>query len=749
MSTRVGAALSADRRRPARSYGNVGPFAVPQKHTRELPSTPCAAAQSGWMAGWGLICPALSFVHCSHLGTTTSLKAVQTIDTMLVPLSLVLQLQAAPSLQPRLSGVTTSSNAITEAAESAVLRFLSTWRTAWLESVGREGYAPNDVRLRDDHCHWDGSYDPRGDKTYLKVPTLIHNGSRRSMCPNWMPAGEPLSSDERVTRDASLTNRWRAIARGARAVLIDSLAKLAKLKPGDPWITGEQVRFLVDQGNVSEALRVARGCTANQVWCAQLTGFALDAAGDYARADSAFDAASAAMTPEKRCAWTSARLLLDRRDRSAYDHLTCDQRAAVNVNLWWLSTPMFSDAGNDRRSADFSRKVLVQLHSALPWDERFDWRNQFGGEALSEMLARYGWPAFAAFGGKFEEESHAGWMGFYDSTRTATAEYPQDRIHAVPAWRAIQDPLHATADAWQLNMPPLTGDEEPAVQWWPAEHYARAAGPIRQVSDQTAMLRRDGSVLLATASELHGSAIRLGSDDTSVVLIRTTGPNDIERLPHTTYRNDQAVVVLAPIPAQPAIVGAELRAAKPGELSARTRFAVAPPPPLGELKPGERVISEPILIAATDGPVPGPENALHYMLGSTRVRGAKLGLYWETYGWTERDSVDVAVLIARREPLSKIRRLGMLMRVAHDINGSVAVRWSEPQPGHSAWTIPSSVPIQARSVRLDLSRLEPGHYAVTVLVNQHGSTVAPVSASREFVFEGLGTKLDAAGLTAP
>lgn len=659
---------------------------------------------------------------------------------MLVPLSLVLQLQAAPSFQPRLAGVTTSSNAITEAAGSAVLRFLSTWRTAWLESVGREGYTPNKVRLRDDHCHWDGSYDPTSDRSYVKVPTLIHNGSRRSMCPNWMPAGEPLSADERVIRDAALTRKWRAIVHGARAVLIDSLAKLAKLKPADALITGERVRFLVDQGNVSEAVTVARACTGNPAWCAQLTGFALDAAGDYVHADSAFDAAAAAMSPERRCQWTSARLLLDQRGRSAYDHLSCDQRAAVNDKLWWLSTPLFSDGGNDRRSADFSRKVLIQLHSALPWDERFDWRGEYGGEALSEMLVRFGWPAFSAFGGKFEEESHAGWMGFYDSTRTATAEYPQDRLHVVPDWRAIQDPLKATADAWQLNMPTLTRDEEPAVQWWPAEHYARAAGPIRQLSDQTAMLRRDGRILLATASELPLAGLQLGTDDSSVVLIRTTGPNAIESLPHTTYKNLRAVVVVAPIPAQPAIVGTELRAAKPGDLSARTRFAVAPPQPLDAVRPGEKLISDPILIGAEDGPVPGPETALHYMLGSVRVRGAKVGLYWETYGWTEKDSVDVAVVIARHEPVSKLRRLGMLVRLAHDINGSVAVRWSEPQPGHSAWTVPSSVPIQARSVRLDLSRLEPGQYTVTVLVNNHASTVAPVSASREFVFEGLGTK---------
>lgn len=659
---------------------------------------------------------------------------------MLVQLSFALLLQANPSFQPRLAGVAFTSNAITDAAGYAVLRFMQTWRSAWLQSGAFEGYGQTEIRLRDDHCHWDGSYTPPGGPGYNRAPTLIHNSSRRSMCPDWYPPGDAIPGDESVTRDVSLSAEWRGRIRVERAVLIDSLEALAKLKPNDAWITGERVRFLVDQGSVRNALEVARSCTANAVWCAQLTGFALNAAGDYARADSAFDAAGTAMTPKQRCDWTSVRLLLDERGRSEYDHLTCDERAAVNRTVWWLATPLFSDSASDRRSADFSRKVLIQLHSALPWDERFDWRDRYGGEALSEMIVRYGWPAFSAFGGAWEEMSHASWMGFYDSTRTATLEYPQDRLHLLPQWRAVQDPFHATADAWQIGMPDLKGDDEPAAQWWPAEHYGRIAGPIRQLTDQTAMLRRQDHIVLATASQVSIPHAQLNGDTAAVVLVRTTGPNVIEKLAHTTYKNDKAVVVTAPIPWKPAIVGTEVRAAHPGELSGRTRFAVEPPLPLETFKPGETAISDPIFIEAHDGEPPGPDVALQYMLGSTVIRGAKVGVYWETYGWTANDSVDVAVVVTRHEKLSKIRRLGMFMHVAHDINGQVAVRWGEPQPGHSSWTIPGTVPIQARSVRLDLSRLEPGHYAVTVLVGTHGSTVAPISASRDFVFEGVGTK---------
>jgi hypothetical protein len=48
------------------------------------------------------------------------------------------------------------------------------------------------------------------------------------------------------------------------------------------------------------------------------------------------------------------------------------------------------------------------------------------------------------------------------------------------------------------------------------------------------------------------------------------------------------------------------------------------------------------------------------------VRTHKIGVYWETYGYAAGDSVDVAVIISRNEPLSKFRRLGMKLRLAHD-----------------------------------------------------------------------------------
>ena len=655
---------------------------------------------------------------------------------MWIHLSLALLLQAAPRVEPSVGASTRpivtparSANTVVEAANRAVVGFLATWRTAWHSSAQASGSSSDETRLRDVHCHWDGSF--KGEIRRSYTPTVIHNGSRRSMCPNWYPTEEGAKPDERLERDGALGPEARARIREARAQLIDSLAALAERAPNEPWIVGQRVRFLVDQGSATDAVEVARRCSAGTSWCAQLLGFALHSAGDFRRADSAFDAAAEAMSPKDRCAWTSVAMLLDDAGRSAYGKLTCEQRLAANTRIWWMSRPLLADSAADRRSENYARKVLIQLHSALDWDERYDWRKRYGGESVSEMLVRYGWPAVSIYAGDTEERSHASWMYFYDSTRTATAEYPQDRVHTIPKWTAFIDPFHATGDAWQLNMPLLKENSEPVLQWWPNEHYAPSRGNIAQLRDQTVMLRRDDDVMLATASELRFSRRPIEADTAAAVLVRTTSPDSIQRLPRRAVRNANALVVTGRIPSAPAVIGTEVLAPR-GELSLRTRFGIVPPTPLSALKPGEAAISEPVLLSAGESP-DGPDAALGRMLGTTEVRARKIGIYWETYGYAAGDSVSLALIVTRTEKLSAFRKLGMKLRIAHDINGSVAANWSEPQAGRDSWTIPSRVPIQARTVVLDLSQLEPGHYSVQVQAARPGGL--PVTATREFVIE--------------
>jgi hypothetical protein len=93
---------------------------------------------------------------------------------MWIHVSLALLLQAAPPLEPPFGASTRPSASPIEAANNAVLEFLATWRAAWHSSFPRANndiganYDIDGIRLRDIHCHWDGSF--QGSSSHARPP---------------------------------------------------------------------------------------------------------------------------------------------------------------------------------------------------------------------------------------------------------------------------------------------------------------------------------------------------------------------------------------------------------------------------------------------------------------------------------------------------------------------------------------------------------------------------------------------------
>ncbi|HEX9167004.1 MAG TPA: hypothetical protein VF862_13915, partial [Gemmatimonadales bacterium] len=88
------------------------------------------------------------------------------------------------------------------------------------------------------------------------------------------------------------------------------LDSLAARSPGDAWIAGQRVRYLVEAGRHAEAVEVARAC--GDSWrCSAMAGFALHAGRQFPEADSAFGVALAGMSAEQRCQWTDLTPLLE------------------------------------------------------------------------------------------------------------------------------------------------------------------------------------------------------------------------------------------------------------------------------------------------------------------------------------------------------------------------------------------------------------------------------------------------------
>src|SRR5687767_5063445 len=85
-------------------------------------------------------------------------------------------------------------------------------------------------------------------------------------------------------------------ARRQFLVLLDSLATL---HPHDDWLAGQRVRYTIEGGDSTAALRAARECRATSWWCAVLEGLTLHVHERYADADAAFRRALEGM-PEQQ-----------------------------------------------------------------------------------------------------------------------------------------------------------------------------------------------------------------------------------------------------------------------------------------------------------------------------------------------------------------------------------------------------------------------------------------------------------------
>ncbi|MGK2963699.1 MAG: hypothetical protein ACSLFK_16385, partial [Gemmatimonadaceae bacterium] len=180
-----------------------------------------------------------------------------------------------------------------------------------------------------------------------------------------------------------------ASVRRAKHSLLATLDTLARRSPRDGWITGQRIRYLIESGDDSTAVTVARGCRAERWWCDALLGLTLHESGQGAESDSAFARALAAMPERERCRWTDMSPLLDAVQRKRYGKVGCGENEDVAERLWWLADPFHSLPGNDRRAEHFSRHVMARILEPARIVYSVSWGND-----IREMIVRYGWARY-------------------------------------------------------------------------------------------------------------------------------------------------------------------------------------------------------------------------------------------------------------------------------------------------------------------------------------------------------------------
>jgi hypothetical protein len=284
----------------------------------------------------------------------------------------------------------------------------------------------------------------------------------------------------------------------SRAEVVKALSEAALRVPSDEIVAGQLVRFLLEQARPDDALAAARSCRSTGWHCLALAGLVESRRRNMVAAGVAFAAARAAMTMQQRCEWDDIVALLPRAERTRYSKETCANRDLINQRYWWLSDPLYSDPGNERQVIDDERKMAAILRSDVVRDERFDWQIRSGGDAMTELVLRYGWPSYTAWGGPGEDDSHSSYLEMNKSRTRApytTFEYTHGRIHTAPSWEVMNSPFSATVSgrrsispdrdrfcSWSMGRPPCSAGT--TASWWPPPTISARHNWTRSVARQ-------------------------------------------------------------------------------------------------------------------------------------------------------------------------------------------------------------------------------------------------------------------------
>ncbi|MFL5595141.1 MAG: hypothetical protein ACJ785_11090 [Gemmatimonadaceae bacterium] len=484
-------------------------------------------------------------------------------------------------------------------------------------------------------------------------------------------------------RDYVVPDEGQNIVR-ARTELLRDLEKASTTLPGDDWIIGQRIRYLVE-GHDRSAVSVARGCRATRWWCDALLGLSLHVDGEFAAADSAFSLALDEMPTPMRCHWMNLSPLLDDDIRGTYRKMPCSQRAAADSRIWWVADPLYMTAGNERRTEHFSRV----LHTMLQQNAVNTYGSSWGGD-LAELILRFGWAE------KWTQEPS---RSMYPDARPSITGHEREPGYHFFLTQRPPDSLALIADSlFDINQFP------PREQYSPT--YARA---FVNLDAQVARFRRGDSTYVVAAYDVTADTI-FGSRKFAAAVIAM---GDDATTPSKSYVAESPAksVLTLSTPWKEQLIGVELLAAdSAGAARWRSGFAEIP------LDSARISVSD--LLFVDGGPSLPVDlgEAVSRAHGGTKFRrNVKVGLFWELYGMTPADSTLPTSLTITPIDEGFLKRTFRALRIAPKAT-PLNIRWKE----NGAAGV-----LSARSVLLDLSLVPAGRYSVKLEVGT--SAVAATS----------------------
>jgi len=470
--------------------------------------------------------------------------------------------------------------------------------------------------------------------------------------------------------------------RDRRAALLRTLDSASGVLPGDAWIAGQVVRYLVEVDSTDAALIVARqNCRAAATWCHALAGYAAHSGGRFAAADSEFAVSLSAMDPAERCRWLDITDLINDELEHRFTSLDCGGRESLARRALRIGSPLYSVSTSDLLTEHLARVTRVQIaeRSAGPDGEFF-------GDDVRELMVRYGWPRwYSRTEPTVGSQSRPSIIGH-------DAGMPYDFL---PTLVALERVGQAGSDVWHLDEPRASTGYSPS--------YAKT---MHDVPSQIARFQRGDTTLIVGAWDVRRDTTLMGrSLDAALVIWSADSARAIAHRPDERATGTLTVAAIA----DSGLVSLELLAKK-DRRAARARLGFA-------RHDSSRVtLSDLLLYKATGAPSDALESVQDNALTSNAVPPSRdLGVYWETYGLQAAGEPVRFTLTVEQVGVSWFRRAAERLRFADRTTG-LRIQWQEvPQRTNG---------IAGRGVRVDVSRLRAGRYRMQLTVNAAGETSA-------------------------
>ena len=557
----------------------------------------------------------------------------------------------------------------------------------------------------------------------------------------------------------------------ARTRVLKDLGNIARRIPGDLWILGQRVYYLTDMGAWTNAANLARRCGGQtHWWCTALAAYVHHRRGLWTVADEAFAQALEQMPPDTAALWRDPEHLLEDSAWKIYEKAA--DKEGLEERLWMLSDPLYLVEGNDRKTEQYARQVLIRIRAGAVNGTGLDWEDD-----LEEITLRWGAPEAWS-----RERDLPTGDTLVDSRRMVSHRRGQEFL---PPGEALEDPSQMAAGEWTLGhlmrmelreagipvdplinaglLEALTGSRNPTggsidlngiindgiIRSGPRTGYTAPYAPeLHILETQVARFRRGDSLLVAGAfapgpeEKKDLAAAPRSSGVIDLRAARNESRSDKQRRTNPFGAVREVPVAFIPEVSEENIQsGLFLIDSESGK-----RYQVRGEGPKGAFQlqvpnghyivgleafsprakkgwrdrhglwqdpivPGLAAISD-LLILQGGGEVPRSlDEALPTALPAVRIEaGDAFKVAWELYGLRVGESARVRIGVNRgRTGLAG--RLGEFLRFLEP-NEPVVMTYEDAGPD-----VPGTV---FRAVELNLSDLEPGEYTLTVEIELAG-----------------------------